>query len=184
MNLLTELGITKDELIERTVCKILEIPSNAGVDDYGEFIELSIHEEVKKQVNDSIKSVIEQSKEVIQNTIDEAIKKNVEEAFTKPFYPLDNWGRPKSEKPTTIYDLIADEAKDFWNQTVNNRGEVVKSYSEKQTRAEYYAKKVMKEFYTKELERSAKSLVEEVREKIPDTFADEIAKSFKRYLLK
>lgn len=180
MAILEELGITREELIQRTIDKILEIPSgfeSSGVEDY---VEVSIHDEVKQAINNQVKAIVEKSSLAIQKAIDDAIRENVEAVFSKPFTPVDRWGDKKGT-PTTIRDMIADESMTYWTKKVNERGEVDNGYGTQMLRVEYYAKKFMLEFYSKELSGYAENMAKEVKAKIPQTFASEVAASFMKY---
>lgn len=180
MNLLEELGITKEELIERTIGKILELPSGFQQTGEEEYVEVSIHKEVKQQVNSMIKGIVESSKGVIQKAIDDAIRENVEAVFSKPFCKIDRFGDQQGET-TTIRAMIADEATAYWTKKVDSNGNDVNGYCNSPTiRAEYYAKKFMEEFYSTELRKFAEGMAKEVKEKIPAAFAEEVAKSFTR----
>lgn len=182
MDLLQELGITREELIDRTVGKILDLPSGFDQVSEEEYVEVSIHKEVKARVNEMIKGIVDNSKKVIQDAINDAIKKNVDDVFSKPFVRTDRWG-DKIGGETTIRDLIADEAQNYWTQSVNGNGEAENGYSSsKQSRAEFYAKKVMVEFYDAQLKDYAKNLGIEIRKKIPETLADEVAKTISSYI--
>jgi hypothetical protein len=184
MNLLDELGITREELINRTIEKILDIPAGyeAGNPDYDECVELTIHEEVKSQVNNSIKNIVKQSQAVIQEEIQKAIQERVSEVFTQPFQPVSRWNEPVGE-PTTIRDLIAKEAETFWTTAVDKDGKPYEGgyRREQETRASYYARQTMKEYYTKELQIKADEMAKEVKDMIPDTFIAQISKSLKKY---
>jgi hypothetical protein len=106
--------------------------------------------------------------------------KEVEKVFSQPFIPVDRFGYGKGET-TTIRELIAKEAIEYWTEKVDDNGNKTNGYGVQTVRAEFYAKKFMKEFYTKNLSEYAENMAKEVKAKIPATFAEEVAKSFARY---
>ena len=182
MDILEQVGITKEELIERIVTRALGI--SAALEQTGEesWEEVPFSDVIDKKVNSAIGNFIEQFRPMIQFRINEIMNQKMNEVFEAPFQPVDKWGNKKGEE-TTIRDLIALDAKNYWSEKVDENGVVnSSSYSNKTPRSTFYARKVMTEFYDKELVSEVKKLASEMKAKIPETISAEISNTIIRYL--
>jgi hypothetical protein len=101
-------GITKDDVLRLCADRILEQVER----DVSE----SIHEMVKQKVSATIASQV-------QNTISSALKEEMERIITSPITPVNMWGEITG-KPTTIRDQLAMRAKTFFEEKVNQNGQV------------------------------------------------------------
>ena len=180
MDILEQIGITKDELINRIVDRALGI--TAGYEQTGEesWQEIPFSSVVDEKIEKSIGNLIDSMKSKIQTQIDIIMLKKIEEVFKAPFQPVDRWGDKKGEV-TTIKDMIANEAQDFWAQKVDEDGRRYDGYGSKLTMAQYHAKKVIKEFYDSQLKIEVDKMVKDFRSKIPETIGQEMAKSVTKY---
>jgi hypothetical protein len=181
MDILEQVGITKEELIERIVTRALGI--TAALEQTGEesWEEVPFSDVIDKKVNSAIGNFIEQFRPMIQFRINEIMNQKMNEVFEAPFQPVDKWGNKKGDE-TTIRDLIALDAKNYWSEKVDENGDVNSSYNNKMSRSTFYAHKVMTEFYNKELVSEVKKLASEMKAKIPATISEEISKTIIGYL--
>ena len=181
MDILEQVGITKEELIERIVTRALGIA--AALEQTGEesWEEVPFSDVIDKKVNSAIGNFIEQFRPMIQFRINEIMNQKMNEVFEAPFQPVDKWGNKKGDE-TTIRDLIALDAKNYWSEKVDENGKVSDSYNNKMSRSTFYAHKVITEFYNKELVSEVKKLASEMKAKIPATISEEISKTIIGYL--
>jgi len=180
MDILEQVGITKEELIDRIVEKALGITADYKQTGEETWEDIPLSRVVDQKITAAIGNLVESMKPKIQDRINEIMDKEVEKVFSQPFTPVDRFGYGKGET-TTIRELIAKEAIEYWTEKVDDNGNKTNGYGVQTVRAEFYAKKFMKEFYTKNLSEYAENMAKEVKAKIPATFAEEVAKSFARY---
>lgn len=181
MNFLEQVGITKEELIEKIVNRALGITAAFGHTGEECWEDVPFSDVVDKKIDTAIGNLIEQLEPKIQARIDEIMNKKMNDVFVSPFQPLNKWG-DKIGEVTTIRDLIALEASKYWTEKVDENGNVSDSYNNKMSRSTFYAHKVMTEVYDKELVSEVKKLASEMKAKIPATIADEISKTVVKYL--
>jgi len=182
MDILEQVGITKEELIERIVNKALGITAEFEQTGEESWEDVPFSDVIDKKINTAIGNFIEQIKPMIQFRINEIMNQKMNEVFEAPFQPVDKWGDKRGEE-TTIRDLIALDAKNYWSEKVDENGVVnSSSYSNKMSRSTFYAHKVMTEFYNKELVSEVKKLASEMKAKIPATISAEISNTIIGYL--
>jgi uncharacterized protein YajQ (UPF0234 family) len=177
-DLLEQIGITKDELINRIVDKALGITADYKQTGQESWSDIPLSDVVDRKIGEAIGNLVEQLKPMIKTRIDEIMQKEVEKVFTMPFQRLTRWGDKQGEL-TTIRDMIADTDKDYWSKKVNSRGEDDYSGTE---RAVFFANRVMTEVYNTELTNTVKQMAKEMKEKIPQTIAAEITKTVIGYI--
>lgn len=181
-DMLEQIGITKDELINRIVDKALGITADYRQTGEESWDEIPLSSVVDKKIEDAIGNLVGAMKPLIQERINSIMMEKIEEVFSKPFQPVNNWNEPKGD-PTTIRDLIASEARTYWTAKVDANGRSDgSSYGDKQDRAAFFAKKVMTEYYEKELVSTVKKMAEELKAKIPATISQEIASTVIKHL--
>lgn len=182
MNILEQLGITQEELINRTINTILKVPYdfdwNGNPEELGE--PLYIHEAVEKALTTKINGIVDSLNDKITEKIDNIIDEKLEEVFTIPFQPVNRWGEKKGG-PITVKDKIMEEALTYWNTKVNNSGKVSDSYGEKQTRAEYYTKKIATEIFDKEIREASEKMIKDIKTNLKDKTAEIVAESMSRF---
>jgi len=181
-NLIEQLGISKEEIIERIVNKALGM--TAGCKQTGEesWEDVPLSEVIDNKLESAIGNLIEKTKPFIEKRVEEIMIQKMNEVFDKPFQPVDRWGEPRGEK-TTIKDLIANEAIEYWNKDVDCNNKPCGAYtSDKQTRAMFFAKKSIESFYKTEMESVVKKMAEDMKNKIPIAIGEEITKSVVKYL--
>lgn len=181
MDILEQVGITKEEIIDRIVEKALGMTADYKQTGEESWEDIPLSSVVDKKITDAIGNLVGSMKKTIQERIEEIMTAEVEKVFTLPFQPVTQWGEKKGEL-TTIRDIIAKEASDYWNKIVDERGNPDNQYGNKQTRAVFHARQIMTEYYDKELVATVKEMAEDLKKKIPDTIAGEIVKTVGKYL--
>jgi hypothetical protein len=78
--------------------------------------------------------------------------------------------------------MIADEARVYWTTKVDRNGNSSDGYGDKTERAIYYARKIMSEYYEKELVSVVKQMASDLKAKIPETISEEITKTVLKHL--
>lgn len=92
MNILEQVGITKEELIERIVNKALGLTAeyNQTGEDTWEEIPFSLV--IDKKINTTIGKVVENMAPLISSMVEEIMSQKIDEVFTKPFYKTNRFG--------------------------------------------------------------------------------------------
>lgn len=180
-NMLEQIGITKEELIERIVNKALGITADHRQTGEETWVEIPFSDVVDKKITNAIGNIVESMKPLIETRIETIMNEQINKVFTEPFQPVTRWGEPKGES-TTIRDMIADEAKEYWSKNVDDSGKVNDGYGTKTPRSIYYARKVMEDHYRTELATEVKTMAAEMKARIPATIAEEISKTVTKYL--
>lgn len=179
MDILTQIGITKEELIDRIVDTALGITAGYEQTGHESWEELPLSEVVDKKIETAIGKLVDRLKDQIEKQIDKIMAQKIEEVFNAPFQRTNQWG-DKIGEPTTIRDMVANEAINYWNQKVDDDGKTSK-YNSKQTMAEYHAKQVVKKVYDTELAAAVEVMIKDFRAKIPDTIGEIMAKTVVKY---
>lgn len=181
MDLLEQVGITKEEIIDRIVERALGMAADYRQTGEESWEDIPLSSVVDKKITDAIGNLIESMKKTIQERIETIMTQEVEKVFTLPFQPVTQWGEKKGEL-TTIRDLIAKEASDYWNKEVDERGNPNNKYGSREIRAVYFARQVMTDYYNKELVKTVKDMAVELKKRIPETIGKEIAKTVTTHL--
>jgi hypothetical protein len=183
-DILSQVGITKEELIDRIVDKALGITADTRQTGEESWDDIPLSKVVDKKVEVAIGNLIETFTGHIKTRIDAIMDAKIELVFTTPIQRLDLWGS-KIGEPVALRDMIYDEAKNYWLQKVRDNGEVIKQgdYNREGTeRAVYFARKVMTDVYSKELTDTVKTMAEDLKNRIPKTIGDEITKTVLKHL--
>ena len=180
---LDQVGITKDELIDRIVDKALGITADYKQTGEESWENIPLSSVVDKKIEQAMNNLIDKMKEQIQSRIDNIMSQKIEEVFTIPFQRTDRWGKSIGE-PTTIRDMIFDDANSYWTTKVDRDGKPDNSSygTELTERAIFYARKVMTEVYDKELTKTVRDMAEDMKKKIPATIAKEISDAVVKHL--
>ncbi len=176
MKVLEQLGISREDVLEKIAERAFEAVFEDRETSEQEYIDEIVCDKLEKEV----KNLVEQAHANIVEKVNAIMYTAVEQVFNEPFQRINVWGEPEGE-PTTIKDMIALEAKNYWEQKVDSRGNV-SSYTNAKPRAEYYATKIIEHVYDKQLEQQSKALAQKLKAKIPETIGDEVAKTIKNYL--
>lgn len=182
-DILAQIGITKEELIDRIVEKALGITADYRAVGPESWEDIPLSSVVDTKIEKAIGSLIETMSSKIESRINAIMSKKVEEVFTAPFQRVDKWGAKKGE-PTTIRDMIFDEANEYWSKQVDRDGKQSSGGygSETTERAIFYARKVMTDVYDRELVKTVKEMAENLKKRIPATIAEEITATVVRHL--
>ena len=182
---LEQLGIGKEEILDRIVSAALGMAADYRQTGEESWTDIPLSEVVDNKITTAIGNLIDTIKPMIQARIEDITTKETEKIFNTTFQPVDHWNQPKGE-PTTIRDMIAGEARSFWLSKVGPDGKIENSSygSAKEERAVWYARKVMTDFYDKQLAVEVRKMAEEMKQKIPATISEEIAKTVLKYISK
>jgi hypothetical protein len=181
-DLFEQIGITKEELIDRIVDKALGTAADYCQTGEESWADIPLSEVVDDKITKAIGNLVDKMKPFIQGRIETIMVSEVEKVFTMPFQPVNRWNEPKGEL-TTIRDMISKEAEDYWSTKVDENGKVSGQYnSAKEPRAVFFARKVMTEYYEKELVQEVKNMASELKNRIPETIAGEITKTVLKHL--
>lgn len=163
MSTLQDLGITREDILDRVAEKLIE----SLEDDWTSFAE-----KVKARVVDDVKK---QSQPKIDQILDESLKGLVD----APFTPIDEYGEPTRKKATTLRQMIKDRAMNYMTERVDNDGRP-NSYNSTATRGEWMAKKAANEAMTYEIKAELKKSVDTAK----DHLRQQVANYIKDTLLK
>jgi hypothetical protein len=180
-DLLTQLGITKDDLIDRVVDKVLGFTSGHIQTGEDMWEDVPLAKEIDNKIHSAIGSLVKAAEPMIQSRITTIMDAQVEAIFSAPFYRRDQWGG-QTGVPTTIRDMIYEQSEKYWITEVDENGKVGNGYSKKMARAEWYAMGVMKKVYDSELTEVVKKMADELAARIPKTIGDEITKTVIKHL--
>jgi hypothetical protein len=181
-DILVQLGITRESVVESIVSTALGMAADYKQTGEEAWENIPLSDVVDKKITAAIGNLVEGMNPFIQARIENIMDEKIREVFTSSFQQVDRWGKPTGE-PTTVQDLIADEAKKYWVETVGNDGKKPDGYSmSTQTRAQWYAKQVMTDVYNKELQETVRTMAKELKAKIPQTIGEEISKAVIGYL--
>lgn len=131
-------------------------------------------EEIQQQVVENVSSqLLEQIRrdaaEKVSLTVDRVVGEKVTEWVTnmlnRPYQPISTWGEPKGP-PTTIQNVIEDNAANFMKESVNREGKAYDGYGDKQPRYMWAARKVAEEAMEKTLKPELNKLILDMRNQI------------------
>jgi hypothetical protein len=174
-DLLEQLGITREEVIDKIVNKALGAVASYRQTGEETWEDIPLHTTVDKKIKQSIDGLMESMKVQINGRIDEILANEISRIFSGPFQQVNTYGEPVGEL-TTVREMIMNFAKNYWNDRVDSNGKPAGQYVQKaMTRAEFQAKAVIDETYKTLLSTSVTSMMEEIKKEIPDTIAKELA---------
>ena len=179
MDILEQIGITKEELIERIADRALGIAADYRQTGEESWSDIPLSDVVDKKIRASIDKLMDGLQGRITERVDQIMVQKMEEVFTAPFQRTDRWG-DKIGNPTTIREMIADQAAAYWNVSVDSSGKPT-SYNGTE-RAKWYASQVMEGFYKSELQREVVAMADAMKKAIPATIAKEISDTVLKYL--
>ncbi len=113
---LEEIGITKEDLIDKIAEKIMQLEYSSDESEYGydntigKMARIAVEKKVTEHVNKSVLTAID-------DTLNKALSELLEQTVT----PVDIFG-DKAGEPTSIKAALATRAKDFWMQKVDKEG--------------------------------------------------------------
>ena len=158
-----------NELLDQLGINISEIERD--------IVEAAAHE----IANDIDSSIARRIQERAQTMVNEKLGEIIEGVLENQFQPVNNWNEPVGE-PTTIRDMITKSVTAWWETKVDSKGEVSSGYYNKQTRAEYYANKVVAGIVDYKLKKELEKYIEGAKGKIREAMSEAILKSLKSLL--
>lgn len=179
MDILEQIGITKEELIERIADRALGIAADYKQTGEESWSDIPLSAVVDKKIKDSIDRLVQGLQGVITERVDQIMVQKMDEVFSTPFQRVDRWGQAVGN-PTTIRDLVAEEATRYWSVKVDQYGK--ESTYNGVDRAQWYASKVMEDFYKSELQAEVRKMAEAMKKAIPATISKEISETVAKYL--
>src|SRR4030042_6995113 len=108
MDILEQVGITKDELIDRIVEKALGITADYRQTGAESWEDIPLSSVVDKKITDAIGNLVESMKPLITGRIEAIMTDKIEEIFVAPFQKTNQWGEKIGETPTSK-DIIEEE---------------------------------------------------------------------------
>ena len=185
MDILEQVGITKDELIERIVERALGVAAAFRQTGCESWEEIPLSEVVDKKITEAIGNLVKEFEEKIKTRVDEITSAEVNKLLDKPFCPVDEWGQVIGEA-TTVKQIIVNYASGYWDVKVGTDGKPAREgtyhYESLPTRGEVYAQKVVKDLFTSTVEKQVKEIASELVAKIPETIGEEITKTVVKHL--
>lgn len=154
--MLQELGITKDDILDKAAEKLLESISHE--DD----LAYSIKSAVTKQLVDTAKGKIE-------SLLSEAIG----ELIDTPFTPVDEWGEPTRKQSTTLRQMVKERATGYLAEKVDREGKT-SSYNSVGSRGEWLARKAAESAIDFECKKELTAAVDVAKADIKKRVADHI----------
>ena len=121
MDLLQQLGITKEEVLDRIVSSALGMTADYRQTGEESWEDIPLSKVVDKKITTILGDLVETMKPKVQERIEKIMDGKIEEVFNLPFQPVDRFGNPQGEKKT-IRELIADESRDYWEKMVDESG--------------------------------------------------------------
>jgi hypothetical protein len=159
---LEQLGITKDEILDRIVANVL----HEGLVDEG-------FQTAKREI-------VKGYKEGIQKAIDQTISATCAEALNTVFQPVNTWGE-KTGEPTTVRDMFLKSCQDWWVMKVDSHGNPSRdSYGSKKTMVQHHAEKAVADAVSGSMKSELIAVVADAKQKMADAIGtyvrDHIAK--------
>lgn len=141
---LQQLGITKEEILERITDRIL----SDGMGEEG-------FEHAKREI-------VKGYKEGIEKAINHVISKECAEALTMEFQPVNMWGE-KTGQPTTVRDLFVKKCQDWWTQKVDGAGNPTTDSYGRKTMVQFQVEKAVAEIANNEMKAAMQSVVADAK---------------------
>jgi hypothetical protein len=152
---LEDLGITKEDLLEKVAGHLIDELSGDAKSDISHFV----NDEVKNNVRSQVSAII----------VDTARK-----TFDGTFQPVNHYGEKVGE-PTTIRDIFVKQAMEWWKQPVNSQGHPDKdSWGNKLTMAQWHAKEAMNEIVRDVMKKEFEPLIADARKQLAAAFTQAI----------
>lgn len=96
--------------------------------------------------------------EKLKTKIDEFLTEEMTKIVQTEIAPVNLWGEKVGE-PTTIKNALAERARDFWNQKVNNEGKATSDNYYSKPRHEYLFGKIVNEEFAKAVSQDTVNIV-------------------------
>ena len=137
---LNDLGITKDDILDKIVQKLLD-----------ELDTGSIQFAVKQALTCDI---VAKAEPLINSVLAEAIG----DLIDKPYTPVNEWGEPTRQQPTTLRAMVQDRSLAYLGEKVDKNGKKA-GYDSVETRAEWLAASAAEKIVDRECKAELAKLV-------------------------
>lgn len=174
--LLEELGITREEVMDRIVAQALGSVANYRQTGEETWEDIPLSADVDKRINQAVVALMKSMESHIHARVEEHLRVELQKTFEAPFQRVNSIGEPVGE-PTTVREMIVEYAKNYWNEKVDSQGKPGSHYGRNQTRAEWQAGQVIVSTYENLLRDSVSTMVADLKKQMPDTLAQELSKS-------
>lgn len=154
--MLQELGITREDILDKAAEKLLE--------------SISIEEDLAYSIKSAVsKQLVDAAKGKIETLLNEAIG----DLIDTPFTPVDEWGEPTRKQSTTLRKMVKERAIGFLAEKVDHGGKT-NSYNSVGSRGEWMARKAAESAIDFECKKELTSAVETAKADIKKRVADHI----------
>ncbi len=161
-DMLAQLGITRDDVIDRAANKLLE---QIDADETADAVLNKLKSELRAKAEPRI-----------AEQLDIACR----DLMTTPLCPVDEWGEPTRKNATTLRDMAKEKCVRWLTESVDNTGRTG-GYPTVGTRAEWLAKKAAEEAVQSEVKQNIAAMVAaaklEITSKVAAFIAEQIVKA-------
>ena len=106
MDLLRQLGITKEEMLERITDRALGITADHRQTGEESWDDIPFSSVVDRNIKDAIERLVASMESKISERIDLLLNEKMIEVFERAYQPVDRWGKPVGPM-TTVRDIKA-----------------------------------------------------------------------------
>lgn len=159
---LQALGITKDDIIEKAVEKLL---SSCEEHDILETVQKFIREHIAKNATSAINA---------------ALEKVTSDILDAPYTPVDNWGEPTGNQ-TTLRDMVKTISLGWLDQKVTKEGKT-DHYDKPWTRGEWLAYTAAEKAFNYEYKKQIEETIAKAKEAIQSQVANFITETILKRL--
>lgn len=153
---LEHLGITREDILSRAVETLLSDDAN------GDDLLVSIKAEVVKRMVSAA-----------EVKIDELLRESIGDIADAEYTPVDEFGRPTREMPTSLRRLVQERSVTYLSESVNTDGKTT-DYNKVGSRAEWMAMKAAKDAMTYAVMQEIKRAVETAKAQVKQSIANHI----------
>lgn len=181
MNLLEQLGITKEEMLERITDRALGLTADHRQTGEESCEEIPFSSVIDKNIKEALKKFVESMEGKITERIETLLNERMIEVFERSYQPIDRWGKEIGPR-TTVRDKIMDMAESYWMDAVDASGQKADNYSAKKRRFEWAVERCVAETMQNEIRQSVQKLAADLKAKIPEAIGKEISETVVKYL--
>lgn len=157
--MIQELGITREDILDKAAEKLLE--------------SISIEEDLAYSIKSAVsKQLVDAAKGKIEALLNEAIG----DLIDTPFTPVDEWGEPVRKQSTTLRQMVKERAVGFLSERVDRDGKTC-SYQSVGSRGEWMARKAAESAIDYECKKELTKAVESAKADIKKRVADHITET-------
>jgi hypothetical protein len=135
-----DLNITKDDILDKIVEKLLD-ELDAG----------SIQAAIKQAITREMVAKV-------QPLIDSVLAESIGDLIDKPYTPVNEWGEPTRQQPTTLRAMVQDRSLAYLDEKVDKNGKKA-GYDSVGTRAEWLAANAAEKIVDRECKAELAKLV-------------------------